>query len=42
MANDLDNNPVTLTFTAGTYQLNIQVRAVTAIAAGIVVVALWS
>lgn len=39
---DLDNNPVALPFAVGTYQVNIQVRAVTAIAAGISVVALWS
>jgi hypothetical protein len=42
MANDLDNNPVVLPFSVGTYQINIQVRAVTVIGAGITVVAMWS
>lgn len=42
MANDLDNNQIALPFAPGTYQVNIQVRAITVIAAGIAVVAFWS
>ena len=42
MPNDLDTNPVVLPFVPGTYQINIQVRAIIAIGAGINVVALWS
>ena len=42
MANDLDTNPITIPLAVGTYQINIQVRAVTVIGAGITVIALWS
>ena len=42
MANDLDSSLTVLPFAVGTYQINIQVRAITAIGAGISVVALWS
>ena len=42
MANDFDSNPITIPLAAGTYQINIQVRAITVIAANATVIALWS